>query len=189
MYKNYLILINDYVFTLKKDVWFDIMIPCVIATVIGICLKNDYIVVDKSFLTNILSVLGILAGFSITSITILTSTSNNSIVELKRRLTGIIIDGVSISIFRKLYILISYSVLVCLFAIILNTIGYLIPITKFFIKTFVSIIKAVDVFIILHIFFVNIRNITSLYFLFFNETNLESENGSENQNSGNQELG
>jgi len=180
MYKNYLILINDYIYTLKKDVWFDIVAPFLISCFIGICLYNNIALVDKSFLTNILSVLGILAGFSITSITILTSTTNNSIIELKRRLTGIVIDGVAISIFRKLYILISYSVLICLFAIILNTIGYLIPVTKLFIKSIVCILKALDVFVVLHIFFVNIRNISSLYFLFFNETNLESNSDLQN---------
>lgn len=172
MYKSYLILINDYFFSLKKNIRFDVFTPLVISIFLGFLLFYNKINLDKSFISNILSVLGILAGFSITAITILTSTSNNSIDELKRRLTGITIDGIEISIFRRLYIIISYSVLMCLLTVILNTIGYLIPWSEVCSKLLVCILKAFDLFIILHIFFLNIRNITSLYFIFFNETNI-----------------
>jgi hypothetical protein len=140
MYKSYLVLINDYCYTLKKNVWFDIITPLIISSILGVFLYQQILNLDKSFISNILSVLGILAGFSITAITILTSTTNDSILELKKRLTGIVIDNVEISIFRRLYILISYSVLVCLLTIIANTIGYLIPISLFFTKGFVCLI-------------------------------------------------
>lgn len=85
------------------------------------------------------------------------------------------VDGLEVSFFRKLYILISYSILICLITIILNTIGYLIKWEYFMNYYKISILKIIDIFLILHIFFVNIRNITSLYFLYFDETNLKGK--------------
>ena len=175
MYKSYLILINDYLFTLKKNVIFDFIFPFVITIILAILLDNDLLRFDSNFIINTITVLGILAGFSVTAITILTSTNNETVVKLKEKKTGIIVDGFEVSFFRKLYILISYSILICLIVIILNTIGYLIHWSYFFIHKTIVVLKSVDIFLVLHIFFVNIRNITSLYFLYFNETNLKGK--------------
>lgn len=173
MYKSYLILINDYLFTLKKNVYFDIFFPFCMSLIIWFLLTRNLLNFDKNFVINLTTVLGILAGFNVTAITILTSTNNNTIDELKEKKTGIIVDGLEVSFFRKLYILISYSILICLITIILNTIGYLIKWEYFIDNDKINVLKMIDIFLILHIFFVNIRNITSLYFLYFNETNLK----------------
>lgn len=175
MYKSYLILINDYLFTLKKNVYFDIFLPFLLSIILGFFLINNLLNFDKNFVVNLTTVLGILAGFNVTAITILTSTNNSTVEELKEKKTGIFVDGLEVSFFRKLYILISYSILICLITIILNTVGYLIKWECFINKNKISILKIIDVFLILHIFFVNIRNITSLYFLYFNETNLKGK--------------
>ncbi|OXG09194.1 hypothetical protein BC749_101686 [Flavobacterium araucananum] len=175
IYKSYLILISDYLFTLKKNIYFDVVFPFALSLVLGIFLIFNFLNFDKNFIVNATTVLGILAGFNMTAITILTSTNNETVQELKEKKTDIIIDGLEVSFFRKLYILISYSVLICLITIIVNTIGYLISWDKICeIKT-LKILKTIDLFLILHIFFVNIRNITSLYFLYFNETNLKGK--------------
>lgn len=175
MYKSYLVLINDYLFTLKKNVYFDIFLPFILSTILGFFLINNLLNFDKNFVVNLTTVLGILAGFNVTAITILTSTNNRTVEELKEKKTGIFVDGFEVSFFRKLYILISYSILICLITIILNTVGYLIKWEYFINKNKISILKIIDIFLILHIFFVNIRNITSLYFLYFNETNLKGK--------------
>jgi len=175
MYKSYLILVNDYLFTLKKNVYFDIFLPFFLAVILGILLINNLLNFDKNFVFNLTTVLGILAGFNVTAITILTSTNNETVEKLKEKKTGIMVDGLEVSFFRKLYILISYSILICLITIILNTIGYLIKWEYFINQSKISVLKGVDIFLILHIFFVNIRNITSLYFLYFNETNLQGK--------------
>jgi hypothetical protein len=173
MYKSYLVLISDYLFTLKKNIYFDVLIPFIISLILGIFLINNLLNFDKNFIVNVTTVLGILAGFNVTAITILTSTNNQTVEELKEKKTGIIIDGLEVSFFRKLYILISYSVLICLVTIIINTIGYLIRWDKVLERDKISLLKIIDIFLILHIFFLNIRNISSLYFLYFNETNLK----------------
>jgi len=175
MYKSYLVLINDYLFTLKKNVYFDIFFPFILSIILGFFLTNNLLNFDKNFVVNLTTVLGILAGFNVTAITILTSTNNETVEKLKEKKTGIMVDGLEVSFFRKLYILISYSILICLITIILNTIGYLIKWEYFISKNKISILKIIDIFLILHIFFVNIRNITSLYFLYFNETNLKGK--------------
>lgn len=175
MYKSYLVLINDYLFTLMKNVYFDIFFPFILSIILGFFLTNNLLNFDKNFVVNLTTVLGILAGFNVTAITILTSTSNETVEKLKEKKTGIMVDGLEVSFFRKLYILISYSILICLITIILNTIGYLIKWEYFISKNKISILKIIDIFLILHIFFVNIRNITSLYFLYFNETNLKGK--------------
>lgn len=174
IYKSYLILVSDYILTLKKNIFFDILLPLFLSFVLGILLKYNLITFDKNFIVNATTVLGILAGFSMTAVTILTSTDNPTVKELKEKKTGIVVDGMEISFFRKIYILIGYSVLICLITIILNTVGYLIYWNKIFEINFIIILKTIDMFFILHIFFVNIRNITSLYFIYFNETNIDS---------------
>lgn len=175
MYKSYLVLVNDYLFTLKKNVYFDIVLPFILSFILGIFLINNLLNFDKNFVVNLTTVLGILAGFNVTAITILTSTNSKTVEKLKEKKTGIMVDGFEVSFFRKLYILISYSILICLITIILNTLGYLIKWEYFIDNNKISILKIIDIFLILHIFFVNIRNITSLYFLYFNETNLRGK--------------
>ena len=172
MYKSYLVLINDYLLTLKRNAIFDFAIPLCGCIILGILLSNNLLHFDSNFIINTTTVLGILAGFNVTAITILTSTNNKTVEKLKAQKTGISFDGVDISFFRKIYILISYSILICLITIILNTFGYLVIWSYFFERWFINILKSVDIFLVLHIMFVNIRNITSLYFFYFDETNV-----------------
>jgi hypothetical protein len=175
MYKSYLILVNDYLLTLKRNIFFDIAIPALTSIILGFLLSKNLLHFDNNFIINTTTVLGILAGFNVTAITILTSTSNETVEKLKEKKTGINFDGIEISFFRKIYILISYSILVCLITIIINTIGYLVPWSIFFTQKTIVILKSIDIYIVLHIMFVNIRNITSLYFLYFDQTNIKGK--------------
>jgi hypothetical protein len=172
MYKSYLVLINDYLLTLKNNVIFDFIVPFILTIILSILLSHNLLHFDSNFIINTTTVLGILAGFNVTAITILTSTNNKTVEKLKSQKTGIVFDGIDISFFRKIYILISYSILICLMTIILNTFGYLVMWSHFFKDWFIVILKSFDLFLILHIMFVNIRNITSLYFFYFDETNV-----------------
>lgn len=174
MYKTYLILINDYLLTARKDLMFDLFLPFLISLVLGALLLLGVVIVDKNIIINVTTVLGILAGFSVTAVTILTSANSDNINNLKNRMLPFLVDNVSISYFRKHYILISYSVLSCLIVIILNTVAFLVPWSKYFLKETVVIFKAIDLFLILHIFLLNIRNITSLYFIYFDDTNISN---------------
>lgn len=141
------------------------------AIVSGYLISCNLFNIDKSFLSNILSVLGIIAGFSVTAVALLATTDSTNVNKLKNKKTGITVDGLEISVFRRFYILISYSVLVAFIAILVNIIGYLIPWSKLVSIKWIIILKSMNLFLIFHIFLINIRNITSLYFIYFQETN------------------
>lgn len=170
MYKSFFILINDYFLSVRKNVIFDIILPFIIACISGFLLSHDFLYLDQTFLSNVLSVLGIIAGFSVTAITMLTTSDSDNIMRLKSKKTNIVIDGLEINVFRRFYILISYSVLISFIAILINTIGYLVPWSKIISNGWVIVLKSLNLWLILHIFFINIRNITSLYFVYFVET-------------------
>lgn len=170
MYKSFFVLINDYIFSLGKHVTFDVILPIILGSICGVLIWNDLLFLKRDFISNILSVLGIIAGFSVTAIAVLTSTENETINKLKSKDTGITIDGNEVSVFKRFYILISYSVLASFFAILINIIGYLVP-WNIFPESLTIILKTLNLIFIFHIFFLNIRNISSLYFIYFNDTN------------------
>lgn len=171
MYKSFLILFNDYILTVRKNAIFDIVIPLLLAIICGYLISKNLLNIDKSFLSNILSVLGIIAGFSVTAVALLSTTDSANVNRLKEKKTGITVDGLEISVFRRFYILISYSVLISFIAILINIIGYLVPWSKLITFNWIIVLKALNLWMIFHIFFINIRNITSLYFVYFQETN------------------
>lgn len=171
MYKSFLILLNDYILTVGKNAIFDIATPFVLATICGYLISKELLYIDKSFLSNILSVLGIIAGFSVTAVALLSTTDSENVKLLKEKKTDITVDGLEISVFRRFYILISYSVLISFIAILINIIGYLIPWSSLITLNCIIVFKALNLWMIFHIFFINIRNITSLYFVYFQETN------------------
>lgn len=171
MYKSFFILLNDYFLTVRKNAIFDILLPFIIAIFCGYLISKNLLDINKSFLSTILNVLGIIAGFSITSVSLLATSNNKNIKELKNKKTKITVDGLEISAFRRFYILISYSVFISFIAILINVIGYLVPWSNLIPSNFIVVLKSINLWLIFHIFFLNIRNITSLYFVYFQETN------------------
>ena len=141
------------------------------ALLCGYLISKNLLDINKEFLSNILNVLGIIAGFSITSVSLLATSDNENVKKLKNKKTNITVDGLEISAFRRFYILISYSVFISFVAILMNVIGYLIPWSKIISSNFIIVLKSINLWLIFHIFFLNIRNITSLYFVYFIETN------------------
>lgn len=171
MYKSFLVLINDYILTIKKNVIFDIVIPFILSIACWYLISKELLNIEKSFLSNILSVLGIIAGFSVTAVALLSTSDSSNVNRLKEQKTDITVDGLEISVFRRFYILISYSVLISFIAILINIIGYLVPWSRLISYKWIVVLKALNLWLIFHIFFINIRNITSLYFVYFQETN------------------
>ncbi|WP_264845926.1 hypothetical protein [Capnocytophaga catalasegens] len=111
--------------------------------------------------------LSILAGFNTTAISILISASNKNIDKLKEISTKKEIGGKKISLYQELYIYISYSILIAFFVIIFCLFGYLLPIGELFDTCIVLCLGLFIVYLVLHIMFLNIRNISFLYFSFF----------------------
>ncbi|TXK03825.1 hypothetical protein [Flagellimonas aequoris] len=156
--------------TVRWNAIFDIVLPFLVAGLCYVLMTQDLLVINRSFLSDILSVLGIIAGFSVTAIALLATSDSEGIKELKQKQTGLSVDGIEISAFRRFYILVSYSVLISFIAILINVIGYLIPWSQLISQTAIMIIKSLNLWMIFHIFFINIRNISSLYFVYFTNT-------------------
>lgn len=172
MFRSYLVLIKDYYLSLKENIYFDIVLPVLIAGTIGFFLWRGDFVFTEDIVNNIVQTLGVLAGFSLTAVSMLTTTDSKTTTKLKQKLTGNIIRDEDISAFRQFYILVSYSILISLIVIVLNSIAIMIDWNRFVGKSLiVNTLKAIDIFLILHIFLVNIRNITYLYFIYYDETN------------------
>lgn len=166
MYREFLILVYDYFSISKKFLIFDMALPLFATTVLAV-FAFDIIVFNDAYLGQIITLLGILAGFNTTVISVLTSTSNSNIDRLKEKFSGKRISGKKISLFQELYVYISYSILISFFVISVSIFGYLLPTYEILNPIFFSIAGFITVFLILHIMFLNIRNISFLYFTFF----------------------
>ncbi|GIZ14959.1 hypothetical protein RCZ15_03130 [Capnocytophaga catalasegens] len=165
-FREFFILISDYYVISKKYRFFDIILPFIISFIF-ICYSKSYIVFNDTFLGQIMILLSILAGFNTTAISILISASNKNIDKLKEISTKKEIGGKKISLYQELYIYISYSILIAFFVIIFCLFGYLLPIGELFDTCIVLCLGLFIVYLVLHIMFLNIRNISFLYFSFF----------------------
>lgn len=170
--RRVLILISDYFSTMGKNYLCDIIIPFIIAIVSFFLMEKNLFNYDKGIIGDILTVLGIISGFGISSVALLLSSNNKSISEYKVNKTEYVVDGVEISYFRKLYILISYTTVVSFIGILIFFIGGLVIWDKFLIDMVINLVKALSVAYISHILIVNIRSLVSIYFLFVRETNM-----------------
>ena len=166
MFREFLILIYDYFSISKKHLIFDLAIPLLLTIILALFAYRT-IVFNNSYLGQIITLLGILAGFNTAVVSILTSTSNHNIDRLKEKFSGNRISGRKISLFQELYVYISYSILISFIVITICIFGYLLPFHKILTTSIFSFFGFTSVFLIVHIMFLNIRNISFLYFTFF----------------------
>lgn len=163
---EFLLIIFDYFKSIsRREFLLEIAVPFLIG-LFAFCMF-DIPTIEKSFAAfsdKSVNLLGVLVGFSIAVITIFTTSSSNNIEEIKGKLTDIKIAGKVISIYDLLLLNLSYSVVVEIFILIFNLIYPLIPVvihSDFGVK----LAFATDIFIITHILFLTIRNITEFYFV------------------------
>lgn len=169
--KRALILINDYFLTIGKNIFIDIFLPLIFVLVSFLLLSNSLLDYNKEIIGDILTVLGIISGFGISSVTLLLSSNSNSVNEYKSKKTQYIVDGVEISYFRRLYVLVSYSTITSFIGILVFFIGNLFLWNRVFVENFVFLIKSISIGYITHILIVNIRCIVSIYLMYIRETN------------------
>jgi hypothetical protein len=174
-YKEYNILIDDYLSASKKYFFFDWVIPSIIV-IVQACFLFNVINFNDSYIGQCMTLLGILAGFNTTAISVLTTTSNNNIEKLKSTKINKWINGRQITLFQDLYIHISYSVLASFILIIIFLSGLTFSVGEYFGNTFKNILGLLSELFLLNILFLNIRNITSLYFSFFQNQNSQNNN-------------
>jgi hypothetical protein len=117
------------------------------------------------FKDNAINLLGILVGFSITIITILTTGQGQNLDEIKNKRTNIKINKEQITLFRLLLINFTYSVIIEVCLIIICLIYPLLIENIKFNQNLKYVGFSVLVFLILHIMLLTMRNLTDFYLI------------------------
>ncbi len=176
MYREFIFLIFDYFKTIKKNVfYYEWVMPFIIGIMCFLSLKFHWLRTDYSlFINSSVSLLGVLLGFSIMVITILTTSNNVNIENIKKTLTDYIISNERISLYRLL--LVNYSYLIIIEALVL--VAYFISLLFFsnFCHTVKLVLFSLYVVSIIHILLLTIRNITDFYFIITKEKNDNTAN-------------
>lgn len=168
MYLEFLLLIGDYFKTLnRRSVVFEWLLPFVLACFTYYHLGDDVKIFELARKLNDTSItlLGILVGFSITVIAILNTSNSKNIEEIRERETEYKVGGRKISLFQLVLINMTYSVVIEILYLIFSLCIILFW-GHFGIYSMKTILCA-NLFFVLHILFLNIRNITGFYFVLF----------------------
>lgn len=172
MFREFLIPVYDYFSISKKYLFFDFGIPILISFFIYI-FKSNSVIFNNNILGQEITLLGIIAGFNITALSVLTTANNSMIDKLKEKKSENRISGKKIDLFQELYIFISYSILVSFFIIFFSFIGYILPVKKITSENIFDFFCFTNLMLIFHCVFLNIRNVAFIYFSFFNSQNIE----------------
>ena len=147
-----------------KEFIFDYVLPVTISLMVYFCVPKELITNDfvDNFSSYVINFLAIIIGFTITCVVLLISMDKKENSKLnsctKRK-----IHGVCVSIHRVLLSNFVYIVLFELFSLLYN-VFMLIAIKLFSINP--SMLFAVNVFLVFHVIFNNIRNVSNFYFVF-----------------------
>jgi len=167
MYLEFLLLIADYFRTVTKRIFiFEWILPFAIGVGIFLLIffgsSTSATIVFKD---NAINLLGILVGFSITIITILTTGQGKNLDEIKNKITDIKINNEKITLFRLLLINFTYSVIIEVSLIIVCLI-YPLLIENIELNLIVKYVGfSILVFLILHIMLLTMRNLTDFYLI------------------------
>ena len=160
IYSEFRYVLKDYFLTLtKKEFWFEWIIPLLIGSTCFFALFFKEPIEIPDFNSAFITLLGILVGFSIAMLTVMTTSSNKNVEFIKKMKSGYIIDNIDVSLYRLFLINIGYSIIIEIFLLIFNIV---IPIvlSNHNLYTF-----SISIFLITHILFVNIRTVTNFYFI------------------------
>jgi hypothetical protein len=176
MYLEFLLLIGDYFRTLKRKYFlYEWVLPLCLCAVMFRLLDDcttvplAVIFVDfaKEFSETSVSLLGILVGFSITVITVLNTTNTPNIEAIKKIPTEFFIGKQKLFLFHLLLINLTYSVVMEILNLIFNLcFPWILEKTSL---AFLRVLLCVDLFFILHILLLNLRNMADFYFILFKE--------------------
>lgn len=168
IYLEFLWPIKDYFCTLEKNEFvYDWIIPILISCLAYFLCKNDLCYNQvATFSGYIINALAILIGFSITSITILATTDNERTKHLKSIKTRRTIGNEPISLYQLIFITFTFALIVEIILLIINilssiNIGVLQDISTR------RLIFAINTILLFHVVFLNIRNITNFYHIFW----------------------
>ncbi|MCS3532071.1 hypothetical protein [Chryseobacterium sp. JUb7] len=172
MYLEFFLIIVDYFKTLNRKIFiYEWLFPFI---VIFFCIYIGCILdfgVFISFKDSAINVIGVLLGFSIAVITIITTGSGPNIEQIKNHETSVTINNRKISLYKLFLINFTYSVIL---EVILIISCLLMPLlNKIFLFSFSIklIMYSIMVFIVFHILLLTLRNITDFYLIISKENN------------------
>jgi len=167
MYLEFLLLITDYFRTLSfRIVLYEIIVPMLVSLAIFFLLFfGENLIGFSDFNQSVLTLLGVLSGFSITIITILNTSNSNNIEEIKKRMTVYQIGNKKISLFVLLIINFTYSVVVELLLIIVCLFYPFLIANVDMNFNFKLGCFSLLCGVVVHILLLTIRNLTDFYFI------------------------
>ena len=171
LYLEFLVPMKDYTETLdRKEFVFDWIFPLILSLLIYFFLLRSSTYSNETgvFTGNVLNVLGVLFGFSIASITLLITSSSDTIKLIKeKRVKNRTINGKSISVYQLTIITFTFLLFLELFGIIFNfLLALLVLSSPEFWESSWKIFCAVDFLILAQVVALNVRNTTNIYFVF-----------------------
>lgn len=170
LYLEFLIPVKDYFATLKlREAIFDFLIPVMASEILYLYLLKDSPYNDsiKDFNGHILSFLSVFIGFSIAAVTLFITSNNKNIERLQEDYSdGRKIGGRKITLYQLVLIIFTYALVIEVLALIFNLTYFLTSSINSSIKSLWSLFYAIDIFLLMHILSLNLRNITNLYFVF-----------------------
>jgi len=169
LYTDFSFTILDYISTIKKrEIVYEWLLPFLLALIVYFKVEDiPGIKIDYGFMKSIISILinlfAILVGFTMAAIAIFTTADVSKLPILKevseRKIRGNLIKN-----YRFIFLNLIYSAISSLFMLLAT----LVFIMFLYFDKYSLLILSVLTFGTMHVLFLSIRNITSLYFIYFN---------------------
>ncbi|WP_017300836.1 hypothetical protein [Nodosilinea nodulosa] len=171
LYLEFLVPVRDYTATLdKREFVFDWILPLVFSCLLYFFVLSPGTYTDEmsNLVGSLLSVLGVLFGFSIASITLLITSNGGAIDLIKNRLTkNRKISGRPVSIYQLTIITFTFLLFLEIYGILLNFLYLLILSSHYaFWESSWKVFYAVDFLLLFQVIALNVRNTTNIYFIF-----------------------
>lgn len=169
IYTDFSFTILDYISTIKKrEIVYEWLLPLIVSLIVYFKVEDiPGIKIDCEFIKSIISILinlfAILVGFTMAAIAIFT-TADVSKIPILQKLSERKIRGNQIKNYRFVFLSLIYSAISSLFMLLVTLI---FTIFLYFDKFSLAILVILT-FGTLHVLFLSVRNITTLYFIFFN---------------------
>lgn len=160
---EYLLLVGEFFYVKGKEILVYLFLPVIIGLLIYY--KSDNCIYEanlSAFHTNIVTILGILIGFTISSLTMLLTVSNANIEKAKGKSLKIIVFKKEISLYDKVVMGLAYIIIVQGFLLIGN---FIYPIFIPIESNLGRILFSINISIVVHIILILMRSILDFYFI------------------------
>lgn len=162
-------IIKDYFEVIKfKEISTHVILPFIISGILTLILnENEIHELYLPFLKEALSVLAILTGFNIASLTIILSSSSKTIEEMKVFKTRRIIDKKIISLYKLFLIFLIYTIVFSVFLILFFLIQLILHVKSAQISLLLRIFLFFNIWFLLSVVILTLFDISYIYFSFW----------------------